>query len=162
MVAARGLVGWLKPYGEGAANASPITRRYQLGGPSSHRGFSFGRLSPQIADRLGRLIPVGGNGEALLSLETRADLVKLADHWLGLVPFVDAGDVTVDFADLSPQRLHIATGLSLEYESLIGILRVGAGVRLNRLAGTVVPGMQPENPDPGRRLAFHLTIGEAF
>jgi translocation and assembly module TamA len=161
VVATRGLVGWLRPFGD-AGTESPLTRRYQLGGPSSHRGFTFGRLSPQIADRLARLIPVGGDGELLLSLEARLDLVKLADNWLGLVPFVDAGDVTVRFADLSLGRLHYATGLSLEYQTPIGILRSGIGVRLNRLSGLSVPGEPPANPDPGRRLAFHLTIGEAF
>jgi outer membrane protein assembly factor BamA len=161
VVATRGLLGWLRPFGD-AGTESPLTRRYQLGGPSSHRGFTFGRLSPQIADRLGRLIPLGGNGEVLMSLEARLDLIKLADNWLGLVPFVDAGDVTVAFADLSLARLHYATGLSLEYQTPIGILRSGIGVRLNRLAGISVPGEPPANPDPGRRIAFHLTIGEAF
>ncbi len=45
------------------------------------------------------------------------------------------------------------------------------GVRLNRLENINVPcqgaaGSQgrlcPQNPDPGSRLAFHLTLGEAF
>jgi translocation and assembly module TamA len=161
VLATRGLIGWLKPIGP-LGTESPLTRRYQLGGPSSHRGFTFGRLAPQLADRLGRLIPVGGNGEVLLSLESRLDLVKLADNWLGLVPFVDAGDVTVSFADLALANLHYATGLSLEYQTPIGILRGGGGLRLNRLSGIAVPGESPENPDPGRRFAFHLTIGEAF
>jgi hypothetical protein len=98
----------------------------------------------------------------LLSGEARVDLVKLADNWLGLVPFVDAGDVTARFGQLSLRRLHYATGLSLEYQTPIGILRGGVGVRLNRLSGVVSPGLPPENPDPGRRLAVHLTLGEAF
>jgi outer membrane protein assembly factor BamA len=162
VVAGRGLLGWLRPFGAGAATDSPVTRRYQLGGPSSHRGFSFGRLSPQIPDSRSRLIPVGGNGELLLTLETRIDVVKLADNWLGLVPFYDAGDVTPAFGDLSLRRLHHAVGLSAEYQTPIGVIRAGVGVRLNRLGGVVVPGLPPENPDPGRRIAFHLTIGEAF
>jgi translocation and assembly module TamA len=161
VVAARGMVGWLRPFGA-AATESPITRRYQLGGPSSHRGFGFGRLAPQIADRQSRLIPVGGDGEVLVSVETRIDFLKVADSWLGLVPFLDAGDVTIHFDELSLRRLHYAAGLSLEYQTPIGIIRAGAGVRLNRLSGVIVPGMSPENPDPGSRLAFHLTLGEAF
>ena len=39
-----------------------------------------------------------------------------------------------------------------------GSIRLGLGVRLNRLES----GAEPANPDPGERLAFHLTLGEAF
>lgn len=160
VVAGRGMVGWLKPFGGGTD--SPLTRRFFLGGPSSHRGFGFGRLSPQVADDRGRLVPVGGQGEALVSAETRIELTKVAGHWLGVVPFVDAGDVTLTFAQLDPTRFHVATGLSTEYETAIGVARVGLGVRLNRLSGTVLPGQSPENPEPGHRFAFHFTLGEAF
>ncbi len=162
VIAARGLVGWLNPLVGGTGTDSPVTRRYQAGGPSSHRGFGFGRLSPQLADQKNRLIPVGGDGELLFSLDLRIDLLQLADNWLGIVPFVDAGDVTARFDQLSLRRLHYATGLSLEYTTPIGIIRGGAGVRLNRLSGAAMPGMSPENPDPGQRFAFHITIGEAF
>jgi outer membrane protein assembly factor BamA len=162
VLAARGLGGWLRPLGSGRGAESPITRRFQLGGPSSHRGFSFGRLSPQEADSNGQLIPVGGDGEVLFSFDARIDVMKLGDHWLGLVPFVDAGDVTVAFGDLSLRRLHWATGLSVEYQTPIGVVRGGAGFRLNRWQGTVTPGLSPANPDPGERLAIHITIGEAF
>ena len=41
VIAARGLLGWLRPSGLGD---SPITRRFALGGPSSHRGFGFGMM----------------------------------------------------------------------------------------------------------------------
>jgi translocation and assembly module TamA len=161
VLAGRALVGWLRPFGEGGQD-SPITRRYLLGGPASHRGFGFGRLSPQEVDEKGHLIPVGGNGEVLFSVETRIDVIKVADNWLGVVPFVDAGDVTARFGDISLRNLHYAIGLSLEYQTPVGVVRAGFGVRLNRLSGVVVPGMAPENPDPGRRFAYHLTIGEAF
>jgi outer membrane translocation and assembly module TamA len=48
----------------------------------------------------------------------------------------------------------VGAGLDLEYTTVIGIVRAGAAARLNRLAG--------DNPDPGQRFAFHITIGEAF
>jgi translocation and assembly module TamA len=160
VLAARALVGWLKPFGGGTE--SPLTRRFSLGGPSSHRGFGFGRLAPQVADDQGRLIPVGGQGEALLSFEARADVTKIAGHWLGLVPFVDAGDVTVTFDELDPKRFHVAAGLSVELETAIGVARVGGAARLNRLEGAAIPGQSPANPDPGHRIAVHFTLGEAF
>jgi outer membrane protein assembly factor BamA len=151
VVAARGLLGWLRPSGLGE---SPITRRFALGGPSSHRGFGFGRLAPQAVDAAGRRIPVGGDGAVLFSGDLRLDVMKISDAWLAAVPFFDAGDVTAQFSQLSLGNLHYATGLSLEYTTPIGIVRAGVGVRLNRVDGAV--------PDPGERFAYHLTIGEAF
>jgi outer membrane protein assembly complex protein YaeT len=151
VMAARGLIGWLSPYGD---KGSPITRRYYLGGPSSHRGFNYGRLSPQVLDTSGRLIPVGGDGELLFSGELRVRTTKVGGNWVNVVPFFDAGDVTATFAELDVGNLNLATGASLEYETPIGVLRAGLGVRLNRLG--------PGNPDPGDRLVVHLTIGEAF
>lgn len=161
VVAGRGMLGWLRPAG-GNESDSPVTRRYQLGGPSSHRGFSFGRLSPQIVDSQGELIPVGGDGALLFSAEARVDVLKLGGSWLGVVPFFDAGDVTADFDDLSLKRLHHAAGVSIEYETPVGIVRAGGAFRLNRLGGAVTPGLQVDNPDPGQRFAFHITLGEAF
>jgi translocation and assembly module TamA len=151
VAAARGLLGWLRPSGVGD---SPITRRFALGGPSNHRGFGFGRLSPQAVDNQGHHIPVGGDGALLFSGELRIDVTKISDNWLGLVPFFDAGDCTPTFGDLDLGNLHLATGLSLEYTTILGIVRGGVGARLNRVYGDV--------PDPGERFSFHLTIGEAF
>ena len=151
VLAARGLVGWITTYD---GDQSPITRRFRLGGPASHRGFGFGRLSPQARGADGTLIPYGGDGEVLFSGDVRIDVTKIGGNWLDVVPFVDAGDVTTTFAALDLADLHVATGLSLEYTTAIGIVRAGAGVRLNRLDGN--------NPDPGDRFAFHITIGEAF
>jgi outer membrane translocation and assembly module TamA len=151
VVAARGLLGWL---GTADGQTSPITRRFSLGGPSSHRGFGFGRLAPQVRDSQGRLIPVGGDGEMLGSGELRVDVTKIGGAWLDVVPFVDAGNVTTTFAGLGFSNLNVAVGLSLEYTTPIGIVRGGLGVRVNRLEGDV--------PDPGQRFAYHITIGEAF
>src|SRR5262249_7602919 len=72
--ALRGLTGWLHPYG---GEDSPITRRYRLGGPSSHRGFGYGRLSPQVPDSQGNLIPIGGNAQVLFSGELRIAVMKV-------------------------------------------------------------------------------------
>ncbi len=151
VLAVRGLVGWLGP---SAGQTSPITRRFALGGPSSHRGFGFGRLAPQVRDAQGRLIPVGGDGEVLASGELRVDVTKIGGAWLDLVPFVDAGNVTMAFSDLGLSNLSVAVGLSVEYTTPIGVVRGGMGVRVNRLEGDV--------PDPGQRFAYHITIGEAF
>lgn len=161
VLAGRGMVGGLWPAGT-AASESPVTRRFRMGGPASHRGFSFGRLAPQIADQNGTPIPVGGDGQILLSAEVRVEIVQVAGGWVSLAPFFDAGDVTVHFDNLSLGRLHHAAGLAATYATPIGVVRAGAALRLNRLGGTVTPGLPVENPDPGQRFAFHITIGEAF
>ena len=153
----RGMVGWLGP---SQMEESPITRRYALGGPSSHRGFGLGRLAPQVYDpETKSYVPVGGDGEMLLSGDLRFDVTRLRGSWLGMTLFVDAGDVTPTFSQLDPGNLHYAVGTDLTYETPVGSVRAGLGVRLNRVdVGTpMVP-----NPDPGERLAFHLSIGEAF
>jgi len=57
-------------------------------------------------------------------------------------------------------RLHYASGGGLRYKTLIGTVRADVGVRLNRTSA-----MEPDgtpNPDPGSRVAFHLSIGEPF
>jgi translocation and assembly module TamA len=150
ILALRAQFGYVRPLG---SDDSPITRRLSLGGPNSHRGFSFGRLSPQQDG-----IPYGGNASLLGSADLRLRIWRLFDNWLSLIAFADAGDVVTSFSDLSLSRLHVAVGGSLQYQTPIGAIRIGVGVRLNRLAADTVP----QNPDPGSRIAFHLTMGEAF
>jgi translocation and assembly module TamA len=155
---------------------SPITRRFYLGGPGSHRGFNFGRLAPQVASGLPNVppIPIGGDQMFLAQLELRVNLFRLAGNWVSTAAFADGGDVaapscgtaecqqvtgavpsSVDFS-----KLHWAVGGGLRYKTLIGTIRLDLGVRLNRL--DVLESDGRPNPDPGSRLAFHISIGEAF
>src|SRR4030095_12509398 len=122
--APRALIGWLDPRG---GQQSPITRRYALGGPGSHRGFGLGRLSPEVADDQGILYPVGGNGEILISAELRLQIMKVGGNWLGVAPFIDAGDVRAYFSDLALFDLQLATGAALEYQTPVGVARDGGG-----------------------------------
>jgi translocation and assembly module TamA len=155
--------GWLAPWTSRATD-SPVTRRYYLGGPAAMRGFTYGRLAPQVVDPVkGSRIPVGGDGELLLTGELRISLFRLWGNWLGLVLFVDAGDVTPSVTQLQP-KLHVAVGPDLLYQTPIGAIRLGVGVRLNRKGEWAPggPGNGLQNPDPGSWGAFHITIGEAF
>jgi hypothetical protein len=151
VLAVRGLFGWLHP---ADGQSSPTTRRYYLGGPSTHRGFGFGRLSPQVPDATGHLVTVGGDAQVLFSGEVRLQVLKLGGNWLGLSPFFDAGDVTPSLGTLDLGNLFYATGAALTYATPIGLLRADVGVRLNRLGDG--------NPDPNDRVVFHIAIGEAF
>jgi translocation and assembly module TamA len=160
---------------------SPITRRFYLGGPNSHRGFNYDRLSPQVpaTNAQGVLIPgaaqipIGGDQMVLWQIELRLNLFRIAGNWLSVATFLDVGDVaapncqsqgcvlppgsrtTVAWGDL-----YYATGGGLRYRTLIGTLRVDLGVRLNRLSPTEADGLP--NADPGQRFAFHISVGEAF
>ena len=101
-------------------------------------------------------IPLGGDASLLGSADLRLRVFGLFGYWLSLIGFFDAGDVVSDIDRLDLSRLHLAVGGSLEYATPVGSIRVGVGVRLNRLEDT------GDNPDPGQRIAFHLTLGGAF
>lgn len=176
---------------------SPITQRLYLGGPNSHRGFTYNRLSYQVCSaRYGdaaalakidcltdsetegisefRRLPIGGDQMVMAQIELRLNLFKLARQWFSFAAFMDAGDVAAPAAGscrsnacdslpylsgLDLSKLHVAVGGGLRYRTVVGAIRFDLGVRLNRL-GVLEDGVQ--NPDPGQRFAYHISIGEAF
>ena len=148
-------------------DGSPITRRLALGGGSSHRGFSEGRLAPQVPVARGAPLPIGGDQSLLASLDLRVDLVRLAGNMLAAAAFVDAGDVGAARGDtvsgwargVDIAHLHCAVGSGLRYRTPIGTVRADVGVRLNRLSAR---SYGRPNPDPGDRIAFHISLAEAF
>jgi outer membrane protein assembly factor BamA len=148
------------------AYGSPTTRRFYLGGPESHRGFNFNRLSLQIPSGVAGTpaLPIGGDEMFLTQIELRVRAVLLFGSWLELAGFMDAGDVAApggqphDHIDLS--QLHVAVGGGLRYKTAVGTIRADVGVRLNRLTDAQPDGRL--NPDPHQPVAFHLSIGEPF
>jgi translocation and assembly module TamA len=141
--------------------ASPITRRFYAGGADSHRGFNYNRLSPQVPSGSSLPpIPVGGDELFLIQGEVRVRLFRILGSDLGVVAFVDAGDVPQRGFGIDFTQLNVAVGGGLRYRTIIGTVRADLGVRLNRLEPFQPDGRQ--NPDPGQRFAFHLSIGEAF
>jgi translocation and assembly module TamA len=143
-------------YGTSTTEKVPITQRYFSGGANDHRGFSIHRLSPMSAgtDDSGNTVPIGGNTLLETSFETRLDLFELLGNWLGLVVFLDGGDVTLTTAELDIGNLHWAAGVGLRYNTVVGPVRFDVGYRLNRFG--------EGEPDPGQRIAFHLSLGQAF
>lgn len=132
---------------------SPITRRLYLGGPDSHRGFSYDRLSYQIpancpavdqaigkcpSTRTFQPLPIGGDESFLVSAEVRVHVVKLWNNWLGFAAFVDGGDVSAPhppkgstippaltnaLPNIDFTQLHWAVGGGLRYATIIGTIR---------------------------------------
>jgi outer membrane protein assembly complex protein YaeT len=175
---------------QGTDTGSPITRRFFMGGPDSHRGFNYNRLSVQVPIGYPGApnLPIGGDQLLLLQAEVRANLVMLWGNWFGITAFVDAGDVAAPSsagleAVLAPSatnpggicgngqtphlsssvqfsKLHTAVGGGLRYKTVIGTIRADVGVRVNRTQTCETDGTP--NPDPNSRVAFHISIGESF
>ncbi len=163
---------------------SPITRRFYLGGPDSHRGFNYNRLSLQVPSGISGVppLPIGGDQLFLAQAEVRVQILRLFGYWVEGAAFADGGDVAapscqgpssspaaaaachavvggstthIDFSDL-----HWAVGFGLRYKTIVGTIRGDLGIRLNRLSPFEANGVP--NPDPGSRFALHISIGEPF
>jgi outer membrane protein insertion porin family len=153
-------IGWLVVaarvrYGDTLSGEPPITQRFFSGGASDHRGFTFRRLSPMSSGTIdGATVPIGGTTLIETGLELRVRLFRFLGNWVGVVAFADGGDVTLTRAEIDPTNLHWAIGGGLRYNTLVGPLRFDVGYRLNRFG--------PGEPDPGDRVAFHLSLGQAF
>lgn len=135
----------------------PVTQRYFSGGATSQRGFPERRLAPtvtRLVDGEETSVVVGGGGAFETGAELRAPLGRLMGIDIGGVGFLDGADVTERMSELDPLDLHWAAGLGLRFGTVIGPVRFDVGYRLNRA------GM--DEPMPGDRVAFHLSLGEAF
>ena len=179
-----------KIYVQGNELGSPITRRLYLGGPSSHRGFSYNRLSYQVQsrDQNGMVTqdpatPIGGDESLLLQAELRIRVVKLFKNWFSVVAFADGGDVTTpscaasardpDVAGQAPGGPTHCKGLDPRMLQRLDFTQlhwaVGGGLRYATVIGTIrldVAGRLNRkteiDPDNGSWGAFHISIGESF
>lgn len=136
----------------------PITQRFFSGGASSHRGFPERRLATSITAEVDgemHTTVIGGGAEVETGVELRAPLGTIKEDLVfGGVVFLDGGDVTERVADVDPMDLHWAVGAGLRLATVIGPIRFDVGYRLNRYGA--------DEPLPGDRWAFHLSLGEAY
>jgi translocation and assembly module TamA len=142
----------------------PVTERLFSGGAFSQRGFNERRLAPFVHGTTFNpdgtpsgtaYIPYGGAGLVETSLEARVPITTIRKFPIGIVTFLDGGDVTETPSELDLWNLNWAVGAGLRLFTVIGSVRLDVGYRLNRTSGV-------NDPDPGQRFAYHLTIGEAF
>lgn len=140
LVVAASLRGGLaKGYGDTAD--LPIVERFFLGGRTTVRGYEQDSLGPKGSDGN----PTGGNAFLMENLEMRISLGK----GIGLVTFLDGGNVWVDMKDMDPTDIKFTAGLGLRYDTPVGPLRIDYGHKL-----------QKEKDESKGEL--HFSIGHAF
>lgn len=116
------------------------SRRFYAGGGASVRGYGYQQIGPRYGPNNQ---PVGGKSLTEFSLEAR---VRFGNF--GVVPFVDAGNISTSFLPRF-RDLRIGTGLGVRYYSNFGPIRIDVGT--------------PINPQPGDpKLAVYVSLGQAF
>ncbi len=119
----------------------PIVERFFLGGRTTVRGYEQDTLGPKGSDGT----PTGGNVFLMENLEIRTSLGK----GLGIVAFLDGGNVWLKANDINPADVKFTTGLGLRYYTPVGPIRVDYGHKLQR--------------EPGESKGeIHFSIGHAF
>ncbi len=119
----------------------PKDKRFYAGGGGSVRGYGFQRAGPLGSHDQ----PIGGLSSAETSLELRYKLTET----IGIVPFLDAGNVyDTGFPDLS-RRLFIGAGIGARYYTGLGPVRLDVATPLHRRSG--------DGP-----IQIYVSLGQAF
>lgn len=127
----------------------PASERFFAGGDTTVRGFALDRLGrPDTVDPNG--FPKGGHGLIVLNAELRVPLRGS----LGVVGFIDAGNVFLHVNDMNLGQIRSAVGFGFRYKSPIGPVRVDLGIKLDRRLLT--------NGGRDRPTALHISLGQAF
>lgn len=115
------------------------SRRFYAGGGGSVRGYGYQAIGPRDSNN----DPIGGKSLAEFSLETR---IRFGNF--GVVPFVDAGNISTSFVPRF-RDLRVGAGLGLRYYSSFGPIRFDVGTPIN-----------PQKGDP--KVAVYVSLGQAF
>ena len=141
-------VGFINAFGGSPAQV-PFSKKYFLGGATSIRGWGRYEVSPLSGSGL----PIGGNSLLAISSEAR---VSLSPH-VGLVAFIDGGNVWPDGHQARLDDLRYAAGSGFRYDTPVGPIRVDVGYQINPIPNLLVNGA-PQ----ARRWRIHFSIGQAF
>jgi outer membrane protein insertion porin family len=127
----------------------PASERFFAGGDTTVRGFALDQLGTQATiDKDG--FPIGGNGLVIFNAELRIPVAG----GLGVVGFVDTGNVFARTTDIDFGQLRSAVGFGLRYRSPVGPIRVDLGFKVRRRE--IVTGVR-ESAN-----ALHISLGQAF
>lgn len=148
----------------------PANIVFYAGGTNSVRGWSRELLGPKRpflevtedgSETFRGFLPTGGRALFTSSLEARYSL----DHrWkgVGIATFIDAGQVWTSFSDLEGRSLQFGTGIGVQYDSVIGPIRLDVAWKVNPNSDDL---NRFEGQDAGnvlRRFGLHLNIGSPF
>ena len=136
-----------------SSRSSATCRRasFYAGGDTTIRGFLLDRVGTRHIPAQGDdtldadLLPVGGNGLVIFNAELRAPVAG----GLGLVGFLDTGNVFSRVTEIDLTQLRTAVGSGVRYKSPFGPIRFDLGFKINR--------------QPGEGLtAWFISFGQAF
>jgi translocation and assembly module TamA len=122
-------------------NSLPKDKRFYAGGGGSVRGYGFQKAGP--LDSNGD--PIGGRSLLELGVELR---VKVTET-IGIVPFVEGGNVYDTTLPDFGERLFFGAGLGLRYFTPIGPIRLDVAFPLDK---------RPED----KAFQVYISIGQAF
>lgn len=133
-------------YGIARDDLAP-SRRFYAGGGGSVRGFGYQELGPKVElineDGDSRFVPIGGRSLTEFAIEAR---YRFGDF--GIVPFIDAGQVT-DSQTPGVSDLRYGIGIGGRFYTNFGPFRLDVATPLNRQPGE-------------SRIAVYVSIGQAF
>jgi outer membrane protein assembly complex protein YaeT len=145
--AGRARYGSIDPFG--GESDLPFFKRFFLGGAESLRGWGHSYIAPLSSGGL----PIGGQSFFEASAEVRSPLW----HGLGVVAFVDAGNVWREPWTTRLGDLLYDAGPGVRYASPFGLFRIDVAYQLNRLDGLRLDG----EPQTGR-WRVQIGVGHAF
>jgi outer membrane protein insertion porin family len=129
----------------------PPSERFFAGGDTTVRGFALDRLGvrhvpAESNDTLDKdRVPIGGNGLVLFNAELRTPVTGS----LGVVGFVDTGNVFARASGLDLGELRSAVGGGIRYKSPFGPIRFDLGFKVGRQEGEALT-------------AWFVSFGQAF
>jgi outer membrane protein assembly complex protein YaeT len=132
----------------GTVEVLPASERFFAGGDTM-RGFALDQLGVPGSTLDEHGFPVGGNALMIANAELRVPV----RGGLGVVGFVDTGNVFATTSDISLGEFRTAVGFGLRYKSPIGPIRVDLGFKLHR---QTIAGVRED------LTAIHISLGQAF
>jgi translocation and assembly module TamA len=139
ILAARGKIGAMA--GD-SASSIPANKRFYAGGGGSIRGYKYQTVGPLNAQN----DPIGGRSLLEFGIEARA---RITDD-IGLVPFLEGGNVYESMLPDFSESFFWGVGLGFRYYTAVGPIRFDVAFPLDRR----------ENVDDAFQL--YISIGQAF
>lgn len=136
----------------------PISERFFAGGNTTVRGFALDRLGSPRTETGGTIdqdgFPQGGNAMVILNSELRIRVTPA----IGVVTFLDAGNVYDRVEHVSLGRIRSGAGFGVRYNSPVGPLGFDIGFKLGErhFFG------DETNPQQEQLWALHFSFGQAF